>query len=560
MTSLDRILEATQNTPYLGAESEGGVIDPETFETHHEIAGKQPTQAVKNWLLENLTAAKASQIEPFVTPDVPETITEVNPPPLRSPRSTAASQRLFTILVDSVHQILERETGQRIQLIHGASLRPPNITAEDASKHVDPFKHLYYKYQIENHGDKVGAATGDHYNLSAPWKKFESNEEETDFYVRLAGTMRLMAAAITMGIATSSPLYYANQNGGVGTILTSTNSNRLSRIWPGRTIMDIPGLFSNRSKFTAELEEFLTNRLLLTGRDIWLPTRPQATPIHGGKSFQEVCIESDIDLTNPQDRDRALKMLVESFTQKSKKGDKQNRIKDWRVQMVRDFIHAPRNRVEMRVAETPPAFDNQTPYETTKAIHAFLELVFIFLSQNPEKLQHLTYSPTELQAAKHNEYTILNQGLDAKIYSPHNFRETTGRELLANIMEEPGFKELVALLERDEDLEPIQRIALSYRSPRNPLALPPAERIRQEIAKEYGIDARQSGIDRFLHDNNGGDPDRYPKELLSRTRAAMGKELRQIESDIPTVPTADQAFLQTLLEQTQKVRTMIPSH
>jgi hypothetical protein len=127
-------------------------------------------------------------------------------------------------------------------------------------------------------------------------------------------------------------------------------------------------------------------------------------------------------------------------------------------------------------------------------------------------------------------------------------------------MEEPGFKELVALLERDEDLEPIQRIALSYRSPRNPLALPPAERIRQEIAKEYGIDARQSGIDRFLHDNNGGDPDRYPKELLSRTRAAMGKELRQIESDIPTVPTADQAFLQTLLEQTQKVRTMIPSH
>lgn len=554
MNDLDRILEATQTTPYLGAESEGGVVDPRTFETHHEINGEQPTQAVKTWLLENITAAKARGIEPYVTPDVPETITEVNPPPLRSPRSTAAAQRLFTILVDSVHQMLEQQTGQQIQLIHGAALRPPNITSADASDHVDPFKQLYYKFQIENHGDKVGAATGDHYNLSAPWKTFESDEDETDFYVRLAGTMRLMAAAITMGIATSSPLYYANQNGGAGTILTSTNSNRLSRIWPGRTIMDIPGLFSNRAKFTSELEEFLTNRLLLTGRDIWLPTRPQAAPFYGGKSFQEVCIEAGINLNEPQNRDRALQILVESFTQKGKKGDKPNQIKDWRVQMVRDFIHAPRNRVEMRVAETPPAFEDQTPYETIKAVHAFLEIVFIFLSRKPEKLQHLTYSPTELQAAKHNEYTVLNQGLDAKIYSPHNFRETTGRELLANIMAEPEFQELVKLLDRSEDLILIQRIARG-----DPLTLPPAERMRKEIAEEYGIDARQSGIDRFLHDNNGNDPDRYPKAILARTRAAMGKELKQIESDIPAVPTADQEFLNTLLEQTNKVRSMIPT-
>ena len=83
-TPLNKILEATQKTPYLGAESEGGVIDSQTFETHHEIGGEQPTQAVKNWLRENLEKDAADQIEPFITPDVPETITEANPPPLRS--------------------------------------------------------------------------------------------------------------------------------------------------------------------------------------------------------------------------------------------------------------------------------------------------------------------------------------------------------------------------------------------------------------------------------------------------------------------------------------------
>ncbi len=216
--------------------------------------------------------------------------------------------------------------------------------------------------------------------------------------------------------------------------------------------------------------------------------------------------------------------------------------------MVKNFIVAPRNRVEMRVGETPPAFENQTPYEYIKALHTFQTLLFIYLSGNPEWIQRLTYNSRELQAAKHNEYTILNQGLDGKTYWPNSRRETTGRAMLKAILNESEFKNLANILGMNEDLEIIRRIAEKSDKP-------PAERMREEIAKEYKIDARQSGIDRFLH---GEDPDRYPKDILARTRAAMARELKQIESELSSVPSADQPFLTTLVTTIKTVRSYNP--
>lgn len=550
METIDQILAAIEQTPYLGAESEGQVIDPSTFETHHTIGGTQPTQAVKDWLK---AAGVDADTLSFITPDVPETTTEVNPPPLRSPRSTAMAQRLFTILVDTAHQVMREETGTPIQLLHGAALRPPHITPEDASRHIDPFKQLYYEFQIGNHGDKVGAATGDHYNISAPWKKFRNPQEATDFYVRMAGHMRLIGASLMMGLGTASPLYSASKNGGHGTVLTGTNSNRLSRVWPGRTILDMANLFSNRQTFLSELHSALDDRLLYTGRDIWLPTRPQAAPIHAGKSFQQICEECGIDLDTPEGMGTARKILAESFTlqEGDPSGTKNYRpVKNWRLEMVQKFIEAPRNRVEMRVTETPPAFEGQTPYQTIKALHTFQELLFIYLTRNPEWAQRLRYSCTELPAAKHNEESILKNGLDGKTYWPHNRRETTGRAMLKTILDDPEFKKLVEALNRTEDMEWIRQVAESTTKP-------PAERMRDEIAAEYGINADHNETDRFLH---GEDPDRYPRELLRRTRAAMPLELQQIETDLLTVPKADQPALRTLLNTVKKIRErLIPA-
>lgn len=549
MHSLDRILEASNEVPHLGAESEGSIIDFETFETHHEIDGEQPTEAIKRWLKKNLPPEAYRDIGPYVTPDVPETTIEVNPPPLRSPRSTAAAQRLFTIFVDAVQQILGQATDRRIQSIHGVSLRPPNITAADASRHVDPFKRLYYEFQIARNGDKVGAAMGDHYNLSAPWRTFERPEDESEFYIRLAGRMRLMAAALTMGLATASPLYFASRNGHFGTILTGSNSSRLTDVWPGRTVMDIAGLFGSRPQFISELDQYLTAGLLYTGRDLWLPVRPQAGTLPSIRSFQEVCADCGLNIAeSEEDRQRAYRVLVENFTKKEPNPTLLAPIRNWRVHMVEQFIRAPRNRVEIRVAETPPSFEDQTPYEYIKAVHTFLELYFIYLSENPEKTWNLTYSSRELKAAEHNEQAILKQGLDAKTHWPHNLRETTGREMLRDILDDPEFQTLARLLDREQDLHLIREIAF-VNTP------PPAERMRREIAAEYGIDARQSGISRFLDNDNGNDPDRYPKEVLRRTREAMAKELQQIEDDLPTLPAPDKAYLGPILEQVKRLRT-----
>ena len=119
--------------------------------------------------------------------------------------------------------------------------------------------------------------------------------------------------------------------------------------------------------------------------------------------------------------------------------------------MLQKIIHAPRNRVELRTLETPPAFENQTPYEYIKAIHTFLDLLFIYLSLNPDCTELLEYDSLNLQAAKNNERSTLMNGMDAAIHwIPDRFmKKTTPREILIYLLEE--ISDLSSGLERDSE-------------------------------------------------------------------------------------------------------------
>ncbi len=67
---LDAIRSAIETgAPHLGPETEGIVVDSQTFEVLHTLAGQQPTTAIRRWLKEKGGAIAALADE--VVPDVP---------------------------------------------------------------------------------------------------------------------------------------------------------------------------------------------------------------------------------------------------------------------------------------------------------------------------------------------------------------------------------------------------------------------------------------------------------------------------------------------------------
>ncbi len=561
-----------EGPPHIGAETEGILIDPETLDVVHTLGGEQPTQAVKRWV-EQLGEAGVSAAQ-VITPDIPETTIEANPPPVRSPRSSAAAQRLLAILVDAAVEQLgdaehRDEAGSELpgvaartpHLLHGASWRPPLLTPDDASTAVDTFKRCYYRYQIGVHGDKVGAAAGDHLNLSAPWLGHPGEAEISRKMIEMTGRMRLVGGALSIALSAASPLYFGANSGGAdpvyGTSLTPWESARLGHVWPGRTIMDVSGLYRDPVSFRRTMNRFARSGTLLSGRDVWLIVRAQPGAVAEGPSFDEYCRTLSLEGIDDDCRGRIRDLLSASFRYGPEDTGNPLRedptwqaLEQWRQDRLSRLIRAPRNRVEIRSLETPPAFaehspggDYCTPYEYIKSVHTFLEMLFIYISENPSFVEDLEYGELELQAAKSNELAVLHGGLDAEIsWMPRNMRAITARELLRRLLAEMA--PLAEGLGRQEDLATVQAIA-------DGAAAPPAARIREEVSRWYGINVELRHNARLLPDDN------YPRMLLTRSREAVAAELEQIAADLPTVPAGDRAYLETLLalvDTARKVR------
>jgi hypothetical protein len=540
-----RVLE--EGPPHLGAETEGIVTHAGSLEVVHQLQGKQPVCAVQDWLAS--LGPDGEEAARWVAPDVPETIAEANPPPMRSPRSTAAVQRLLAITVDAALGRLS-DDGQ-VQLLHGAAWRPPRLTMADASVRVSPFKRLYYEFQIGVHGDKVGAAAGDHLNLSAPWLGLANPAEVSRKMIELTGRMRLIGGALSIALSASSPIYFGagieRPEPRYGTSLTPWDSARLGHVWPGRTLMDVSSLWCDPVSFRRTLHRFARDGALLSGRDIWLAVRAQSGSIDEGPSFESLCSELGLDLERPEHLERARELLHASFRGSLGADPAFARTEAWRQQRLARVIAGARNRVEVRTLETPPAFargspggDWQTPYEWLVGLHAFLEVLFVWLAENPWLVEDLEYGEIELQTAKSNEQAVLLGGLDAQIrWLGNNMGNMTARELLAKLLE--AMDPLVVGLGRTEEL---RLIAAAARGELDP----PAARIRAEVGEWYGIDTRSRHNARMLPD------DSYPRELLRRSRAAAATELDQIAADLPHVPALDQPILASFLALARRAR------
>jgi hypothetical protein len=542
-----RVIE--EGPPHMGSETEGILTDPVTLDVVHRLGGSQPATAVRTWISEH--GAAGAGAAGSITADIPETTIEANPLPLRSPRSTAAAQRLFAILVDAAVRSLAREGEPAPHLLHGAAWRPPNLGLEDASVAADIFKRNYYRFQIGVHGDKVGAAAGDHLNLSAPWLGHPGEAEISRKMIEMTGRMRLVGGFLSIALSASSPLYFGADSGGhdpvYGTSLTPWESARLGHVWPGRTIMDVSGLYRDPVSFRRTMDRFARNGTLLSGRDVWLIVRAQPGSEEKGPGLEDLCRNLSLDLSDASDRARIRELLEASF--RFGPEDRENGLRfdpawmaleQWRQDRLERLIRAPRNRVEVRTLETPSAFDEEspggayrTPYEYIRSVHTFLELLFIHLSENPPYAEDLEYGELELQAAKSNEQAVLLGGLDAVIrWIPGNMRAVTARDLLRRLLDD--LAPLARGLDREGDLQIVREVAASS-------ALPPAARIRREVGGWYGIDVDLRHNARLLPD------DEYPRMLLERSRRAMEEELEQIRADLPTVPGPDREYLEGLL-------------
>lgn len=534
---IDRIARVIdEGLPHIGAETEGISTSGADLSVVHEIDGEQPTQAVKNWLRERLSAGQAEGVVPYITPDVPETTIEANPEPMRSPLSSAASQRLLAIMIDIA---LEQMSGGDFHTVHGASLRPAYTTENDASRHVAPWKQIYYRHQLGVHGSKMAEAAGDHLNLSAPWTD-QNPAETTRKMIEMTSRMRLIGGALSMALSASSPLHYY-ANGGqheptFGTALTQFESARLGQVWPRRTVMDVPGLYESPAQFRQLMQLFAEEGTLKSGRDVWLPVRAQAGNLPRLSTFEETCASMGIDPLSQE----ATQLLNASFeygphNRKNPHADnlKWQRIEAWRQGMLSALIGAPRNRVEIRTMETPPAFHDQTPYEYIKAVQNFFDLLFIYLSSNPDFVANLEYHALNLQKAKHSEETVLRGGMDAKVYWIPDRTTTTPREILAFLLDK--IRDLASGMGRTEDLAIIEQIVKGGLKT-------PAARIRQEVGDWYEINVENRHNARLLKD------DSYPRDVLSRTRHARGRELEQIRADLKRMPALDQPYISQLLD------------
>lgn len=538
-----RILE--EGPPHIGAETEGIVTDTRTLQIIHRLGGQQPTQAIQEAL------PGGDSLRSFVTPDVPETTVEANPPPLHSGMATAASQRLMAILIDTALQDINRRQGSHGQLLHGAAWRPPHTNIDDASASAPPFKRSYYRFQIARHRDKVGAAAGDHLNLSAPWFTGLNDAEMSRKIIEMTARMRLIGGALSIALTAASPLYFsagiAHPDPIYGTAITPWESARLGHVWPGRTIMDVSGMYGNPVTFRRTMRRFAQDGTLLSGRDVWLIARAQPGPAAPGPSYAEICETLGLDVDTPEGEAQASQLLHACFfhgpvnPENPLRADlRWQQMEAWRQEMLERLIRAPRNRVEIRTLETPPAFaadspggDYQTPYAWLRGVHTFLELLFIFLSETPDFVEDLEYGELELQAAKHNEQAVLLQGMDAQIRWIPRMHQMPIRELLRRLLKR--MTPLAKALDRHEELAPLWAVAQGGLEP-------PAARMRMEAAAWYGIDTQNRHNARLLPD------DSYPHALLRRSRAAMDRELEQIRADLPRIPAADRPFLQQLLD------------
>ena len=543
---------------YIGSETEGIVTHPIHLTVVHELAGQQPTQAVKRWVASQAHPSAAEAADK-ITPDIPETTVECNPPPMHSPRSTAAAQRLMAILADAALQALHPQDEMKPQLLHGAAWRPPEITIADRTETADAFKRLYYEFQIDVHGDKVGAAAGDHLNISAPWLGHPGDGEITRKMIEMTARMRLIGGALSIALSAASPLYFgAARSGGHAkyrTALSPWESARLGHVWPGRTIMDVSGLYRDPVSFRRTMKRFAETGTLLSGRDVWLMARAQPGPHDPGPSFGELCMSLGIDLSTEHDHARARELLVASFrhgpldeSHPMRTDPAGEAVEQWRQERLRRIIWAPRNRMELRTLETPPAFgpdtpggDWQTPYEYIRGLHTFFELLFIYLSETPAMVEDMEYGELELQAAKSNEQAVLLGGLDAQLrWIPGHMQSVGARETLQRLLD--AIRPLAQGLGRVDDLALIEQVATGE-------TLPPAARIRAELGRWYGIDAQLRHNARILPQ------DSYPRMLLKRNRSAMADELDLIEADLPGVPSADSEYLTGLLALVRQARS-----
>ena len=318
--------------------------------------------------------------------------------------------------------------------------------------------------------------------------------------------------------------------------------------------MDVSGLYHDPVQFRRTMRQFAESGTLLSGRDIWLAVRAQPGRVASGPSFAEFCADAGLDLQTEAGEARAKTLLHACFQhgphyqENPLRGDAAwQKMERWRQELLERYVRAPRNRVEVRTLETPPAFaigspggDYRTPYEWMKAVHSFLDVVFVWLAENPTQVDELEYGELELQAAKSNEQAVLYGGLNAQIrWIPSSMHAMTAREALTLLLKDTA--QVADALGRTEDLELIRRAALAD-------VAPPAERIRREIGEWYGIDTDSRHNARLLPD------DSYPRELLRRTREAMTLELTQVESDIAKLPPLDQLRIRKLLGAVRSVR------
>lgn len=533
--------EVAKEAPRLGAETEATVIDKD-FNVIHKLDGKLPTNAVIDFLKNNF-AERSEEVLKYITPDVTALTIEGNPPPLNHPRSTAAAQRLISIIIDSAVEKLGKKEGLKLHTLHGSAWRSSNVSPDDISNDVPFDKKVYYEYQVRRNGDKVADAMGDHYNLSLPWRSDHLPERDySNAMIRMAGKDRLVGSPFYHALGTCSPFYYASDAHDVDkqtSVLTPYESARLYLVWRGRTDMDVSRLWENIEGYEKTMRAWALDGTLASSRAIWLPVRAQSVNGNGVKF-------KDFAYTNLQGESEEFlrEALMASYkygphsTENPLRNDSRwQKIEDWRQNEIATVIDSPKNRVENRVGETPfyfPENSNQeemTPYRYLKAFHTFQELLFIWISESPSMLNGLRYDEQNLGRTRGNEESVLIGGMGARVrWLPRN-AEMDARSALKIVLGE--LSDLAKALDRLDDLAPILNIAFNN-------AMTPSERIRNEVGEKYEMNTDRT-MSRALPDNT------YQRELLERTRDAMTIELHVIGKDLPSLPSSDQKFISYLL-------------
>lgn len=541
---IDAIAKAIENKAYMGSELEFGLCDADNnFDPVRSVRFNdddlQPSDALKAFLL----SVDEGEIAGGVAREVAKNMVEINHKPSEHPRAVAAKERLTAIIAGCLYDKMGAADGRKLSMVYGAPWRPPKIGLHDVPDDAPAFQRAYYAFQIGQNGDSLGA-TGVHFNISSPWVT-GSDDERSDRMIRHAGRFRLLGGAIVSALTASSPLSYLStgRNGDSYTsALTQFNSARIGQFWAGRTIMDLSGLYSGLEGFRSTMMSFAENGILYSGRDLWLPVRPQPD-FREDIKFDEFCSENGIDVTTQEGFQKASRILISLFRKEdhpfSPNGKLRLRMEKWRQELLWKLIRAPRHRVEIRTPESPYSFEDSTSYEYTKSVYAFLELLFMYISTEPEELAGLGYNELELSAAKHNEQRLNKGSLDTNIYHVPSMHLAPAREILLHLLDE--ILPLADAFGKTDDIQLIRDIAEG-------VAFTPAERVRREVAAKYDFTLEKT------YDGSHTLPDtEYQLELLERSRALMINEIAQIEADFSGFPDHDRPIIQRLISLAKKL-------